>query len=176
MWSPKALNSQLSVFWDFLRTHRLRQPWWALPLTHEEPAYFEIRRLELLDFLTRRSIIDRQNGEMMQICWKRFGRTRCHVATSQDVAREMFWFFAYFFSRVSMANNLAVKDSFCVSQLNTSLMYFPTPINNTYVGHLHGYLGQCAKVCTQSHSTWKYTVYLVYIVDEEYEEYACLTL
>eukprot|EP00434_Breviolum_minutum_P012466 symbB.v1.2.010982.t1/scaffold725.1/size168906/8 len=25
------------------------------------------------------------------------------------------------------------EDSFCVSQLNTSLMYFPTPINNTYI-------------------------------------------
>ena len=26
------------------------------------------------------------------------------------------------------------KDNFCVSQLNTSLMLFPTPINNTFVG------------------------------------------
>ena len=38
----------------------------------------------------------------MQISWKRFGRTRCHVATSQDVASEIFCFFAYFFLKQSV--------------------------------------------------------------------------
>lgn len=166
MWCPKVPNSQLlsCFFLDFLRMHRLRQPWWALPLTHEEPAFFECRLVEL-DWTWWLNRSNRSIARMERWCRSVGKGLGGHLATP---CRLHVWcgkwdssFFADF-SRVSMANNLAVKDSFCVSQLNTSLMYFPTPINNTYVGHLQSdHLGTCGSavfMCTRSDSTWKYTL------------------